>query len=1228
MTVEIKKNAFLPISAAEVHEGFWSKSKILVNTSDLPIWTGDTDIGRLAHILQLKANSAFDDFFTSMAMLLLSQDGKEKHSAAVGHALKNYGVRTKPLAEWANAMVPMHLNRYPDYAKAFEALQRKVGTKTEAVAIITEIYQDALKRKGHQAILTSEFSCRMDSPSAMVRVDWLAWFQTSPIEDIISCLRYIVEFAEPNFVAGEGAELRRETVKQLSPLCERIPVTQLEFSISQSNSLNVNHCNIKGLRVAAKWALTTLIREGYLLYPISWHSINHSQILYEQEWWGGLANYLPFDHSWSRKLFFRLICSSSIKSPEDFSVLLCRQYSPSTTGLSGSMVKGFSIAIQRYQTENPSSEAFPLGEINNRRKIHLKKEADLLRTPDNLRQEGRPDWAFAMEIFSNNSKLTRHGIREATKYLFDWAKEQGFTSPWTIEAQHLINPLNTEDESTFHAYVKRQAANSKRMGWSGAGRFYKIVINALRPLPEFDTVIQRNPFFGISNPFQNEKRKTPLGKTFRRLIPPYLLTAMLETLLDCDEHGVPQYTWVKERFPVDTAERYNYITKQYEMVWHPARARCMALLLLIPLRSKQARWLDQGLMDAERWDIATSQWCENDHILREYRYANGKTHAQMYGRPSGVLQPLDSLLGGNSDHIGLFISTNKTQIWNPEQRTGYAIPWPDGKELLRSSDERLQKQGRQLGLVYQLIKEQIVWMETYDPTPVPVNFSDDDEDFGEDTIKALPVFCPIFRDLISPATRNYTESVYVPISKQKLFALFHALAAETEDRLIARGYDKESLGLTTQVRNRDSMIQLGRAESLRRCVYDIHSLRVAGITNLLEMGVPAHIVSEFIAGHMALVMTLHYAKFQPLKLRQRILDCFSEPDAIQSFEQVLEKKGPTTAGLLVKNLHFDPDMQADQAFSFEFKGTWRYVNGGICPGAQCSEGGVRIIEEGKWTKRAIIEVPGGPESCGNCRFFMTSPAFLVPQMLTANSIMLQLRELGRHRKRLWDDRAELEMKVFEDKATGRDKQELTTVQAELERIDRKIEPLVLEWYNRYEMFRESQELMPVWDRLSGESSHRSQLALYGSDDAVSLSAELDPHGSEYSLVKEIISQSELLGGRRALSELAEHKLREFVDRLLVHENVKDLLLTIPDAKQRRKAALMLSDALDVLAGGVSVVGKALEAGNTLHLEPESQGILRNLAARLAEDNWAEIERDENAQWLPEGGYASGCKERV
>jgi hypothetical protein len=1205
MTSTHNGEAFLPASAAEVHEGFWSKSAILVNTSDLPIWIGGSDTQRLTEVFQNEADKAFDDYFTSMAKLLLSQNGKENHSAAVGQSLKAYGIRTKPLADWTNAQVPMRLNRYPDYAKAFAQLQEVQGSLDASIETLKQVYRHALDKDGHKAILTSEFSCRMDSPSAMIRIDWEKWFGSTSLYDIVAQLRSIAELKDSRNIEDKHNRTMN-IVSRLASLCKSIPVTQPEFSINTSSSAHVQRCNITALRTAARWAVSTLIREKYLLYPASWPSINHSPILYQGNWWASLADYLPYNLTWSRNLFYRLICSSTVRSPADLSVSLCLLYNPSTTGLCGSMIKGFSMAFQRYQTENPSLPSFPAGEINNRRKINLREEVNQLRSPENLRQEGIPEWAFAMDTFRKNAKLTRNGICEATRHLFDWAIENGFASPWEIETKHLINPLQSDD-ATFHSYLSMQALTVQRTGWNGASRFYKIVINALRPLPQFDSVIKENPFFGIKNPFSQTKRKTPLGKTHRRLIPSHLLSAMLETLLDCDSDGIPQYAWIKDRFPVDTAERYNHITKQFEVVWHPARARCMAILLLIPLRSKQARWLDQGLMDAWRWDVSTGEWRENEHPLRSYRYANGQTHLGLYGRPSGVLQPLDSLLGGNSDHIGLFISTNKTQLWDPEQRVGYTIPWPDGKELMQSNDEHIRLQGRNLGLVYQLIKEQISWLETYDPSPAPATFADDGEQFGKDTIRSLPAFCPIFRDLISPATKNQTDVVHVPISKQKLFLLFHALAAETEDRLITKGHQRDSVGLTFWSRNLDRQIKQGRADRVRKCVYDIHSLRVAGITNLLEMGVPAHIVSEFIAGHMALVMTLHYAKFEPLKLRQRIMDCYSEAESIQRFEQALEQHRKTTTGLLVTNSHFDHAMRIDQNNSLQVKGSWRYVNGGICPGTLCSEGGVKVIEEGKWTKHEIVEVSGGPESCGNCRFFMTGPAFLVPQMLTANSIMLQLREFGRHRKRLWDERAALEIKVFEHVATPRERVELTTIQSELEHVDRKIEPLVLEWYNRYEMFRQSQALQAEWDSLAQPDTQDFSLALHGSNDVVSLIGNLDPQGSEYTLVKAIVSQSEIIGGRRAVSELAEHKLREFLDRILMQENVTPLLLSITDAKQRRQASLMLSEALDVLCGNSDVVSQAVEANCALGLTPDNQYVLRELAGRLASDAWKDVD---------------------
>lgn len=39
-------------------------------------------------------------------------------------------------------------------------------------------------------------------------------------------------------------------------------------------------------------------------------------------------------------------------------------------------------------------------------------------------------------------------------------------------------------------------------------------------------------------------------------------------------------------------------------------------------------------------------------------------------------------------------------------------------------------------------------------------------------------------------------------------------------------------------------------------LHDIHTLRVSGITDLLDRGVPLNIVSEYVAGHATYIMTL------------------------------------------------------------------------------------------------------------------------------------------------------------------------------------------------------------------------------------------------------------------------------------------------------------------------------------------------------------------------------------
>lgn len=1203
MTPEIPTFEFGTIADALATEGYWSRRTVYLNDSAKPIWYGSQDVDAIASTLKSAASSAFDEYCANFARLIVSHVERPDFNRYVGSVLKSYGLRSSPLSAWALQHAPPIKRHHPDFKAAVLSLLSAAGGQIEtAVKVIVSVYVAAGGQDQIHRILNREFSARMDSPSAMIRVDWPGLFSTYGLFPAVSLLIELSRISHEEAHKGDTVYF----IEHAGHLGRATPVTNTVFEVTGGTAYP-NYINLLGLRTAAGWALLTLLRHGHVLFPLRWKNVHISAKVYGAAWWPELGAYMPDHISQARRLFHRMICTATARSPADFSVDFCRKFSPASTGMCGSMEKGFAVAIQRFRADHPDLAPFPLGEINNRRTLLLKEEDEYAGSPEKLRADGFLDWAMAVETFYRLAPSSRDGKRNAVRPLLDWALGRGYRSPWEIQTRNLLNPLDPTDQSTFHAFLLNCPLTVKRDGWGSAARFYKVVYNALKPLPEYDKLVQTNPFHGLARPFRDVPPKTPIGKTFRRLLPEHLLRAMLDTLLDCDENGVPQYTWAKKRFP-DLAERFNHVTKQYEVVWHPARARCMAILLMIPLRGKQARWLDHGLMDEKKWDVATDTWTENTHPLRNFRYANGQTHAQSYGRPSGVLQPIESLLATNESHIGLFISTNKTSLWHAERRAGYSIPWPDGKELRTSVDIRVKEQGFRLGLVYQIIRDQIRWMETYDPNPVPVHFGDDAEDFDPETAALLPVFCPIFRDLMSPASRRGIP-VHVPVSKMKIDALFHALAAETEDRLVASGHPTETIGLTIMVRNQDTMIRLGRAEMLRRCAYDIHSLRVAGITHLLELGVPAHIVSEFIAGHMALVMTLHYAKFQPLKLRQEILDAFSETKAIEEFEARLADRS-TLSATLVCNEHFSAEDRPSLDDVFAIHGTWRYVNGGVCPGASCSEGGIQIVSAGKAEKKEIVPVHGGPESCGNCRFFLTSPAFLVPQMLNANSIMLQLRELGRHRKRLWDERAALELEIFEGTRQAGTSVELATINAELERIERKLEPMVLEWYNRYEMFRRSCDLVDASRRPGNHAEDERALTLYGSSDAVEYAARLDPQGSEYLLVKEIVSQAELIGGRRVVSELAEHKLREFIDQILIQERVADLLLTIPDETRRRRAALMLANALEVLAGGQQAISEAATAGKPLRLDRDANQALQRLAANLKRGSVTEADLDE------------------
>ena len=1208
------EKAILGADALSSAVGFWSGRTIFFNETDCPILTGNLSTIEIAELLEQASQVALERYLKQVAEKIASFDLQNatwtKLMRFVQGCVIHGGVLLKLLC--------------PDYVPPPSQLiswsfllnhLKESYTSSAEIQLAIESAIDRLPHKERLSLVINELGLQVAGTATMARVDWTKW--GTQFADSTSMIRTMINLTSARQVemqAREGAGKSRpgaevvnaRLVSLIGELTKQVPVTANHFIYEDEASLYVRAMCARGACAAISWALLTLCRHNILFLPLSFYNLRKAGYATTEPDWAIVAKHFALESQTSRIVFQRLIQASSIQSVDDISIGLCHALIKTSIQLQSSATPGIIASIQRYQVENPDKPKFPIADVNFKRRARKKDIKDRRYTPEWFVEQDENEWATVASSFFSRFGGTQETAQGIIGKFYDWCKFANIESPFEVKAINLVNPLDDKDEKTFQYYLLiKHGGNSAAGIWSKCARFFAVVVNALKPLPEYDAIVQGNPFQGLTNPFRFSRKRQSISKTFRKLMPSEHLNAMLATLLDAGLDGKPTFAWAKSAFPQDTAERYNFATRQFEVVWHPARAICLAILLLIPLRGKQARWLDEGLMDQMRWNLGTDSWEKNEHALRNFTYADGQSHEDRYGRASGVLQPVESLLGENSHHIGLYISTNKTQLWNPEARTGYAIPWPDGGELQSSEDPRVRSQGERLGLVYALLKKQLHWLRTYDPDPVPVDFSLDGERYSDMYANRFPKFCPIFRDLTSPVPDAQGKSVSIPITRGKLESIYHALAAETEMRLQAKGWPKEAIKLTIQVRNYESAIRSGyKQEYATRCAYDLHSLRVAGITHLLEMGVPAHIVSEFIAGHMALVMTLHYAKFQPLKLRQKILDAFRESDAIETFEDVLAKKGITgMSSLLVRNQHFSEEEAPPISDLMDSHGMWRYINGGVCPGGSCSEGGSQLL----WKGSEIVQeytscpVPGGNEACGNCRYFLTGPAFLVPQMLVANAIMLQMRELGRSRKKLWDEKAQVELAAFESpKTASMPTSELAAINGELERIERALEPLILEWCNRYAMFQSSLSMLDRWnDAAHTDSDKPGKLVLVGAGSKSDFSATLDPEGCDFSLVKQIVLQSEMMVGRRMVSDLAEYKLREFVDRILVQKDVRDLLLTISDDRRRRTASLMMAEAISVLAGGDRGVQAYLDGDQPLETTPEQNYVLSELAAAVS-----------------------------
>lgn len=933
-------------------------------------------------------------------------------------------------------------------------------------------------------------------------------------------------------------------------------------------------------------ALVLLAEKGLIIPPRNLGGRPCSCIV-EQGWWK------PFER-WdaSQTVRYRTCClliSSTLRNLEDFPADLREHIS--ADGHQSPHI-GYLRRILRNYGETNGLPTFPLTSLE--RCAPLRIDADRKKwRPQWFRDTNRSeDWcSFADAAFASS----KGGIKDVACFLqsfCEWALEC-FESPWVIRPTDLLNPFDPKRVDTFAAFCKKEAAaGSMHPGfrWSRAVTLFKRVVNVVS-IPGYPYYREgtANPFEKLVNPFYG--RYNSGGKTHRSRISSLIHERLIEVLLASDEQGKPTFAWAKTQFISEDSSP--------DRVWCPSRWTLLAILLLLPLRKAQARWLDQGLMDEKVFDPKTFKLVKNTHSLRSYTYENGQTHMQRYGRPSGVIQPMSDAFMGVADHIGLFINTNKTQLWNLEKKNGYELPWPDACELIKSDNPELRQHGYWLRRVYEVLAYQYHYVVEHDPNPEPIGFEDVIKDSGrvpvdEERKSMMPRFVPLFREPfhLKQVVRNgKLLDIAAPVTDAKISAAYTALCMEVENRLMAEGHHSISLTLP-----KESKFAPKTGVHSRNTKYDIHCLRVAGISRLIESGINPVIVQEFVAGHLTPAMTLHYFIMQPWHVRERFIQAVVNGDFKSAMETFAEKvaKGEWDREKTFVGLPRYQDHAANLPEDFA---CFAVVKGGICvmggKGDTCKEGGVYEREDG--------EVEFGPVQggCGNCLYFRTAAFLIQEQALVLNVLLVQLRAQARERKSLRTKICDLECQI--DEVTGAESKSLISDkhlhQARIEEINHDMVPMLTEWVNRYIMLRECEAQLD--ELMAGKIGTTAIVAPFGEN--INLTAndlKIDMEmTSDIGLIGRIVDSSRILGARGiAIPEDSARFLECAVDKLLRMNGSTHLILDISNNQRVHGASMMFNALQDLI--GAEAIQEALDNETPLSLTTSQMNDVNQFASAL------------------------------
>lgn len=719
----------------------------------------------------------------------------------------------------------------------------------------------------------------------------------------------------------------------------------------------------------------------------------------------------------------------------------------------------------------------------------------------------------------------RSGRRNLISYLntlCDWIEEVSdgkiyFKEFEDFKPHHFVDPQEKSDlDITFFEYLRENKDNNQlNTLWNKIHHCFENYANQRRK--ETGQHIE-NPVPPAKGLFKTNAKPTI---TVRDAMPQSLHDLCIEVLVE-DEYKI-----CAETFPSSKQIAFNRETGRAEEIINKTPARCLHFLLVVPTRGHQARWLDEGLLDPFIWDFESHCYVKNNHPLVDYKYADGKTHAEKFGK-TGVFR--NKQKNGN-ETLELYINTNKTQSQRlvEKGKLGYTIPWPTNTGV------------ENIDVVWEILEKQRAFNQKYAPDiEMPCHARDEDEKVYTTHMEALlPQFTPLFREFNPTNSKCDPEnrhSLHLPITGSKLRKLFRAVLKEAERRY---------KDVYPQYKNHNVAFDEEGAP-----LYNIHGLRVFGITNLIENGVSTEVV-QMIVGHSVAVMTLYYNKIRDEKIKSMLLDAAKNQGVeLKNQKEFLKNFGENNPDLLISlydlvsewNLEQSNPTATNPAPDFSRAGAARIVNGGVCGSFDCKAGGLKVKATKHGISYEVTAVEGGDFRCGNCRFWRSGPRFIIEQIYNINLIGEEISDIVEERQKLLT-------KQHEALQSGRPDSHLVADRFEKKSMQKlhKIAYILTELKRRYLMLKETLQSIEGID-------HSEILALteFGSNLPPEISGEFESL-SKMDACVERTTQAAMLGVPADDSEVSLTKLEKFVNKALAASD------------QRNPFPLMVTDNLKRVA---------------------------------------------------------------